>query len=73
MFTEREMRRLEARRKDRFSVDVLGGERKDRRRWPDVVLEVPGGRRAIEIEFAVKDHGDSPPVISESPQARRGR
>jgi DNA-binding MarR family transcriptional regulator len=56
VLTERECRQREAAdRADRFSVDVAhSGPRKDRRRWPDVVLETSEGRRAIEIEFAPK-------------------
>jgi hypothetical protein len=56
VLTERECRRLEAAdRARRYSVDVAySGPRNDRRRWPDVVLEQPAGRRAIEIEFAPK-------------------
>ncbi len=53
--TERECRQAEAGGVlPRFSVDVHGGRGRDRRRWPDVVIESPTGRRAIEIEFAPK-------------------
>jgi hypothetical protein len=58
VFTERECRRLEHAGADDFSVEIsalhAGTARRDRTRWPDVVVEVPGGRRAIELEFAPK-------------------
>jgi DNA-binding MarR family transcriptional regulator len=55
VLTERECRQLEVSdRATRYSVDVLGGGQRDRRRWPDVVVELDEGRRAIEIEFAPK-------------------
>ncbi len=53
--TERECRRLE-REGEELSVEVAAedasGGRRDRKRLPDVVIEVAGGRRAVEIEFA---------------------
>lgn len=55
VLTERECRQLEpSDRATRYSVDVLRGGQRDRRRWPDVVVELGEGRRAIEIEFAPK-------------------
>ena len=55
VLTERECRQAEAGGAlPRYSVDVHGGEGRDKRRWPDVVVESPQGRRAIEIEFAPK-------------------
>ncbi len=58
--TERECRRLE-REGEELSVEVAAedasGGRRDRKRWPDVVIEVAGGRRAVEIEFAPKGTG----------------
>jgi hypothetical protein len=53
VLTERECRQLEARDQGRFSVEVAAAGRSSRR-WPDLVVEDPGGRRAIEIEFAPK-------------------
>ena len=54
VLTERECRRLQAADPAaRFSVDVPG-EGRDRRRWPDLVIDQAAGRRAIEIEFAPK-------------------
>jgi hypothetical protein len=53
VLTERECRQLEARDHGRYSVEVADGGRSGRR-WPDLVVEAPGGRRAIEIEFAPK-------------------
>jgi hypothetical protein len=57
VLTERECRRLE-REGEELSVEVAAedasGGRRDRKRWPDVVIEVAGGRRAVEIEFAPK-------------------
>jgi hypothetical protein len=54
VLTERECRRLHALDPAaRFSVDVPG-EGRDRRRWPDLVVDQAAGRRAIEIEFAPK-------------------
>jgi hypothetical protein len=38
----------------RYSVDVIHrGGRRDRR-WPDSVIEGPGGRRAVEFERTAK-------------------
>jgi hypothetical protein len=55
VLTERECRGLEARGDVRYSVEVCySGPRKDRRRWPDLVVELAEGRRAIEFEFAPK-------------------
>jgi hypothetical protein len=55
VLTERDCRRAEAAGgATRYSVDVHGGGGRDRRRWPDVVVESPAGRRAIELEFAPK-------------------
>jgi hypothetical protein len=58
VFTERECRRLEHGGDERFSVETSAIHdaiaRRDRTRWPDAVVEVQGGRRAIEIEFAPK-------------------
>lgn len=58
VFTERECRQLEHAGADRFSVEIsaIHSEiaRRDRTRWPDVVVEVNGGRRAIELEFSPK-------------------
>lgn len=55
VLTERECRSLEAREDVRYSVEVsYSGPRKDRRRWPDLVVELADGRRAIEFEFAPK-------------------
>jgi hypothetical protein len=55
VLTERECRRLEAAGDgERYSVEILGGQQRDRRRWPDVVVDADGHRRAIEIEFAPK-------------------
>jgi len=58
VFTERESRQLDHARADAFSVEIsaIHSEiaRRDRTRWPDVVAEVTGGRRAIELEFAPK-------------------
>jgi hypothetical protein len=55
VLTERECRRLEATTELRYSIEVsYSGPRKDRRRWPDVVIERAGGRTAIEFEFAAK-------------------
>jgi hypothetical protein len=52
VLTERECRRREADGRVRYSVEVLDGA--SRRRWPDVVVERGGERRAVEIEFAPK-------------------
>jgi hypothetical protein len=58
VLTERECRQLEHARADKFSVEIsaIHSEiaRRDRTRWPDAVVEVTGGRRAIELEFAPK-------------------
>ncbi len=54
VLTERECRQLEAAGEARYSVDAFAGRGSQRRRWPDVVVQAPGGRRAIEIEFAPK-------------------
>ena len=56
VLTERECRRREAAEGDfSFSVELaVGGKRRDRKRWPDLVVESEHGRRAIEIEFAPK-------------------
>lgn len=55
VLTERECRQAEAGGVlPRYSVDVHGSEGRDKRRWPDLVVESPQGRRAIEIEFAPK-------------------
>ena len=55
VLTERECRTLEARdHRARYSVDVVGAGRGDRRRWPDLVVNSPTTRQAIEIEFAPK-------------------
>lgn len=58
VFTERECRRLEHAGADNFSVENsalhAGAARRDRTRWPDIVVEATGGRRAIELEFAPK-------------------
>jgi hypothetical protein len=55
VLTERECRRLEARTDAEYSVEVsYSGPRKDRRRWPDAVVERSSGRTAIEFEFAPK-------------------
>ncbi|HEX8084428.1 MAG TPA: winged helix-turn-helix domain-containing protein [Solirubrobacteraceae bacterium] len=53
VLTERECRRFEADGDERYSVDV-GSADGFRRRWPDVVVEIGGARRAIEVEFAAK-------------------
>ena len=53
--TEREARTLErAGTAGRFSVDVADPGRGQARRWPDLVLDAPAGRRAIELELSVK-------------------
>lgn len=53
--TERECRQLEARTNERRSVDLeFVTSRKDRSRWPDLVLERPDGLMAFEIEFSPK-------------------
>jgi hypothetical protein len=52
VLTERECRRREGDGVDRYSVDVVDAG--SRRRWPDVVVERGGERRAVEIEFAPK-------------------
>ncbi len=54
VLTERECRRLERDTGRRYSVDVVGSSRNDRKRWPDVVLDHGTHRHAIEIEFAPK-------------------
>ena len=55
VLTERECRQREAAGVlQRYSVEVYGTDARDRRRWPDVVIERAGGREAIEIEFAPK-------------------
>ncbi len=56
VLTERECRRLEAVQGDyTYSAELAeGGKRRDRKRWPDVVVESEHGKRAIEIEFAPK-------------------
>jgi len=55
VLSERECRYLEAADAGRFSVEVgRATGRGDRRRWPDLVLEDPGRRVAVEIEFAPK-------------------
>jgi len=58
VLTERECRQLEHAGADKFSVEISAIHsdiaRRDRTRWPDVVVEVAGGRRAIELEFAPK-------------------
>lgn len=55
--TDRECRQLEARteRRVRRSVDLeVNAGRRDRRRWPDLVVERPEGPLAIEIELTPK-------------------
>jgi hypothetical protein len=57
VLTERECRGREWSRTpddERYSVEVLGRSREDRRRWPDLVLEMSGRRIAVEIEFTPK-------------------
>jgi hypothetical protein len=58
VLTERDCRRLEHAGTNRFSVEIPAlrstGDRRDRTRWPDAVVEVTGGRRAIEFEFSAK-------------------
>jgi hypothetical protein len=55
VLTERECRRVEGELGDRrYSVPVGGAGGMPQRRWPDLVVEVDGVRRAIEIEFAPK-------------------
>ncbi|MDQ3608042.1 MAG: hypothetical protein M3459_03950 [Actinomycetota bacterium] len=53
MLTERECRTLDSPDR-RYSVDVEGPGRGDRRRWPDLVIERPVGRLAVELEFTPK-------------------
>lgn len=52
--TEREQRSLEGERAARFSVEVRPARPREVRRWPDVVLETPARRVAIEIELSEK-------------------
>jgi hypothetical protein len=55
ILTERECRMLEAADSSRrYSVAILGGDHRGRRRWPDVVIESDARRGALEIEFAPK-------------------
>jgi hypothetical protein len=57
VLTERECRARERSQtpdRARYSVEVLGENRGDRTRWPDLVLEVDGRRTAIEVEFSPK-------------------
>ena len=57
MLTERECRASERSQTPdhaRYSVEVLGENRGDRTRWPDLVLEADGRRVAIEVEFSPK-------------------
>jgi len=53
VFTERECRQAERRGDERWSVDVYDDGRM-RHRWPDLVVDLGGRRRALEIELAVK-------------------
>lgn len=53
VLTERECRTLDAPDR-RYSVDVEGSGRGDRRRWPDLVVQRPAGRLAVELEFTPK-------------------
>ena len=39
---------------ERYSVEVFGRSRQDRRRWPDLVLEMDDRRIAVELEFSPK-------------------
>ena len=73
VLTERECRQREAADPlHRYSVEVMdGGLRRDRRRWPDVVVETPDGRRAIEIEFAPKGTDRLGPILDAYLRARR--
>jgi DNA-binding MarR family transcriptional regulator len=66
VLTERECRRGE-RDGERFSVTVLG-DRRGERRWPDVVLTTPTGRRALELEFAPKATKRLERIIGECPR-----
>lgn len=54
ILTERDARALEATTDDRFSVEVASARYGLERRWPDVIIETPERRTAIEIEFADK-------------------
>lgn len=75
VWTERECRRRERAEVRRYSVEVVGeGSRGDRRRWPDLVVEQPRRRTAIEIEVRAEGQGaaraDRPRLRQQ--QLRRG-
>jgi DNA-binding Lrp family transcriptional regulator len=57
ILTERDARTLEATTDSRYSVDVASTRHGLERRWPDVIIETPERRTAIEIEFADKGAG----------------
>ena len=52
--SEREQRRREAAGLDRYSVETIDVAYRRRRRWPDYVIETPGRRVAVELEFSPK-------------------
>jgi hypothetical protein len=57
VLTERECRARERRQTPddpRYSVEIYGQTREDRKRWPDLVLELGDRRIAVEIEFSPK-------------------
>jgi hypothetical protein len=54
ILTERQARALE-RDGDRFSIDLGGaGPRRDRRHWPDLIVQPHQRRTALELEFSPK-------------------
>ena len=48
------MRRAEGSKEGRYSIAVHDHNSRQRRRWPDYVVETPGGRTAVELEFSGK-------------------
>jgi hypothetical protein len=57
VLTERECRareRRQTRDDPRYSVEIYGRTREDRKRWPDLVVQLGARRVAIEIEFSPK-------------------
>jgi hypothetical protein len=55
VLTERECRpreRRQTRDDPRYSVEIYGHAREDRKRWPDLVVQLDERRIAIELEFS---------------------
>jgi len=54
VLTERDARDLELTSQQRLSVDVVDGQGRTVKRWPDVILADAQQTAAIEVEFAAK-------------------